>query len=193
MIKLWRYSKPLFILVAIFVVIQLFFAFQFARFSYQIDHQQPVTHRVATESFPFVEYNMYSGKMDDWNKYSYLKIEADGEDVRLTDMPVANEEQILNPAVKFLDLKSNNFDDIAMRSFLQGSFGSAYAGQVYDRVSNSLLKDKPNEWGEWSIRYLSVLLHKQVHSVQIFNCYYSYNEAGQPVPADQQLVYQYTK
>src|ERR1043165_8376763 len=105
------YSKPLFAFVLLFIGLQLYYNLKFARLAQLVDNQKPVAHPYAFEAFPIVVYNMYSGKMDDWNKYSYLKIEADGQEVKLTDLAVIQEDQFVNPTQKFLGLKSSGFSD----------------------------------------------------------------------------------
>jgi len=180
-------------LIVAAIIVQLYFTFQFAKLSYKIDHKETVSHPVAFESFPFVVYNMYSGKIDDWGKYSYLKIEADGQEVPLTDFYVNQEEQILNPTTKFIDLKAQDFNDVNLYSFLQNSVDSTSANKIYNKVSNQFLKNNPDTWGGWLMDYLSKLLGKNVHSVKIYSSVYGYNESGRPVPQEQTLVYQYSR
>jgi hypothetical protein len=117
--NLWNYSKLLFVLVVAFIAVQIYFNIQFARLALLVDNQKPVPHPIAFEAFPFVVYNMYSGKIDDWGKYSYLKIEADGEEVCLTDLAIIQEDQIVNPSQKFLSLKDRGFNDADLNAYIQ--------------------------------------------------------------------------
>lgn len=190
--ELWSYSKPLFIFVVFVIIIHLFYNFQFARLAHLVDHQKPIPNPIAFEAFPFVVYNMYSGKIDDWNKYSYLKIEADGEEVILTDLAVIQEDQFVNPSQKFLSLQSKNFNDEVLFSFLQFTFDSSKAAsRVYDKVSNQIFINNEEEWGKWIKRYLSRTLKKEIAVVKFFECAYQYNSSGRPEIIEQKLMYQF--
>lgn len=191
-IDIWKYNKPLFVFVFLFILVQLFYSFQFARLAHLVDHQKTVPHPIAFEAFPFVVYNMYSGKIDDWNKYSYLKIEADGEEIKLTDLAVIQEDQFVNPSQKFIGLKTSNFYDEGLTSFLNYTFNSsAKASSVYAKVSNQQFLDNETAWNIWLKKYLSVILKRDVRAVKIFDCAYTYNAVGKPEFVEQKLLYQF--
>ena len=139
-IDLWSYSKLLFTTVVLIIVVHLYFNFRFACLARLVDNHKQVTHPYAFEAFPFVVYNMYSGKIDDWNKYSYLKIEADGEEFKVTDLAISQEDQFINPTQKFFFYKSQNFRDPALLEYLQYTFGSSpYVSKIYSSWEIELL------------------------------------------------------
>lgn len=176
----------------LFITISLFYNFQFARLASLVDHQKPLPYPIAFEAFPFVVYNMYSGKIDDWNKYSYLKIEADGQEVILSDLAVIQEDQFTNPSQKFISLQANNFHDEGLLSFLNYSFDSSKCSkQIYDKVSNEHFLHNENYWGMWLKKYLSATLKHEVKSIEIFDCAYNYNTLGKPEVIEQKTVYQF--
>lgn len=191
-IDLWNYSKFLFTIVVLIIVTHLYFNFRFACLARLVDNHKQVMHPYAFEAFPFVVYNMYSGKIDDWNKYSYLKIEADGEEFKVTDLAISQEDQFVNPTQKFLFYKNQNFSDSALLEYLQYTLGhGGYISKVYTRVSNQQLFENEKLWQRWFLRYLEKTMERKVESVKISECFFSYNSSGKPVIEDQKLLYQF--
>ncbi len=189
---IWKYSKPLFFFVIAFIAIQLYYSIQFACLARLVDSQKPVPHPFAFEAFPFVVYNMYSGKIDDWNKYSYLKIEADGQEVLLTDLAVIQEDQFVNPSQKFIGLRANNFHDDGLYAFLKYALDSSErTNRIYRKVSNEQFLQNEAAWGNWMKKYLSATLKHEVKSIKISECSYSYNVYGKPELLEQKPVYQF--
>ena len=192
LINTWRYSKLLFLFILAIIAIHLYYNYQFARLAHLVDNHKPVPHPYAFEAFPFVVYNMYSGKIDDWNKYSYLKIEADGQEVPLTDLAVIQEDQFVNPAQKFIALKPGNFHDEGLLSFLNYTLDSSEkATRIYKKVSNENFSGNDPLWGNWLKRYLATTLKRPVGKVKIFDCAYIYNGKGKPEALEQKLVCQF--
>lgn len=191
-IDVWKYSKPLFFFVITFIAIQIFYSVQFASLANLVDNQKPIPHPYACEAFPFVIYNMYSGKIDDWNKYSYLKIEADGQEVLLTDLAVIQEDQFVNPTQKFIGLQANNFHDDALYGFLNYALDSSERTiEVYGKVSNQYFLQDESAWGNWMKKYLSATLKHEVKSIKIFENTCRYNAIGKPELLEQKPVYQF--
>ncbi|HWB62660.1 MAG TPA: hypothetical protein VG603_04045 [Chitinophagales bacterium] len=187
-----KYSKLLFAGVVLLIVAELYFNIRFAQVCKYVDYAKPLPHPIAFESFPFVVYNMYSGKIDDWQHYGYTRIEADGEHLPLSSLPVFSAEQISNPIDKYLMYEPSGFNEEQLRSLLYYSFDSVAMGdKIYKRVSNSRIENMHDKWGRWLTWYVSSLKHKEVHSIKIYNCLYSYNEKGRPVKTEENLVYQF--
>lgn len=190
--NIWQYNKPFFILVCLIIALHLYYNFQFARLARLVDNHQPVSRPYAFESFPFVVYNMYSGKIDDWNKYSYLKIEADGEEFKVTDLAISQEDQFVNPIQKFLFYKNQQFKDNNLRAFLEyATDSSSYVPKIYERTSNERFFNNEQLWQQWFKRYLQKTMKRKVGSVKISECFYTYNLIGKPVLAEQNLLYQF--
>ena len=165
---------------------------KFAWLCHFVDKKQPVPHSVGFESFPFVVYNMYSGHIDDWHHYEYIRIEADGKPLKLTDLPFLQGEQIMNPLAKFLDLQSQNFNEDYLYSFLLYDLDSSkYAKRIFDRVSNQSLINNKDAFRQWLQRYLSTATGTDIHEIKVFDCHYQYNDKGYPEKMDEQLAYQY--
>lgn len=191
-VEVWNYSRIFFAFVMLFILISLFYNLQFARLASLVDQQKPVPHSIAFEAFPFVVYNMYSGKIDDWNKYSHLKIVADSEEVDLTDLAVIQEDQFVNPAQKFLGLQATQFHDEPLLFFLNYTFdSSARAKNIYDRVSNEHFMNSEKYWGLWLKKYLTATLKHEVKIIKIYDCSFSYNSSGKPELIEQKPVYQF--
>ncbi len=179
-------------MVVLFIVLQLDHTIQFARLSRFVDYDKPIPHPIAFEAFPFVVYNMYSGKMTDWHNYNYYRIEADGITISTTDLRFFESEQILNPLDKFLIYESGNFNQEPLHSFLLCKFTSpGQADKIYDRVSNHHTPDCHEQWGRWLIWYLSSIQGKTVQHVKIYSCHYQYNSTGRPEKIDEKPVFQY--
>lgn len=189
--RLANAKKPLLAAIALVVLIQTYYTLRFAQLSYYVDNGKAVPHPIAFEAFPFVVYNMYSGKIDDWNKYSYLMIEANGEQVKVTDLPVILEDQLVNPSGKFLELKQHDFEEQYLLLYLQHLFrGRHIADDIYYKASNKELSGKEDEFGRWLQRYLSLQLGKQVTTLKLYNCTYEYTAAGTVQLLNKGLVYQ---
>jgi hypothetical protein len=187
-----KYSKLLFAVVILFIGLQLYFTRQFARLCKYVDHDKPLPHPIAFEAFPFVVYNMYSGKITDWHHYGYYRFEVDGQYMPLSSMPVFEEEQILNPTDKYLMYEPSGFNEDPLHSLLMYQFDSSALGKkIYNRVSNHSVENMHDKWGKWLTWYIGSLQHKDIHSIKIFNCLYQYNEAGKPEKTEEKLVYQY--
>lgn len=185
-------SKILLAAIGAGIIIQIFFNVKFAQLCKYVDINQSPPQPIAFEMFPFVVYNMYSGKVDDWSKYNYLRIEADGSAVKVTDFPVIVEDQLINPTQKFLTIKPNGFEEQNLRAFLHDILKpDDRAERIYHKVSNASLQPQPDKWGAWMQRYLSAQLKRPVKTIRIFSCQYQYNSQGQPELLDQQEVYQY--
>jgi hypothetical protein len=191
-IDLWNYSKLFFCFVLLFICIQLFYTFRFAHLAKLVDNHKPVPHPIAFEAFPFVVYNMYSGKIEDWNKYSFLKIEVNGKEICLTDLAIIQEDQFINPIQKYLALKAQNFDDEQLHAFLVYTLDSSQSGNsVYAKVSNKDLLTDETKWGNWLKRYLSKTLGQKIKSLKIFECLCGYNQSGRPEIIEQKEVFQF--
>jgi hypothetical protein len=187
--SLWKYNKALTAFIILFIVIQLYYNYQFIRFARLVDNHQPVDHPYGFEAFPFVVYNMYSGKMDDWNKYSYLKIDADGKEVFLTDLAVLQEDQFVNPTQKFTAQMPTGFNEENLRAYLHYLFNPQRAERIYYKTSNLKFAGNEQRWGEWLKKYLSVTLKRDVHKVEIYDCVFMYDAAGKPQWQEQKLLY----
>lgn len=188
-IEIWTHSKMLFIVVMTVILVHIYYNTQFALLARKVDNRWPVPHPIAFEAFPFVVYNMYSGKIDDWNKYSYLKLEADGEEVILTDLAIIQEDQFVNPTQKFLNLKMQNFEDAALLSYIQYALGSyCQPENIYKKVSNQSFLNNEAKWQNWLKKYVAVTINRKVNSIKIIECVCSYNN-GIPKIEEEKLLY----
>lgn len=186
------YSKLLCVAVIFAIVIQCYYTVQFARLCTYIDHGKTVPHPIAFEAFPFVTYNMYSGKVTDWQHYNYLRIETDGVQMSLSNMPVFEAEQILNPLEKYLMYEPANFNEEPLHSLLLCQFDSSQLStKIYDKVSNHVIGNCHDKWGRWLTWYIASVECKPVHSIKVFSCNYRYNKAGRPEIIDEKPIYQY--
>jgi hypothetical protein len=192
LISLAKYSKLLFTIVVLFIVLQLYYTIQFARLSLFVDYGKPTPHPIAFEAFPFVVYNMYSGKMIDWHNYNYYRIEADDVPLATTDIHFFESEQLLNPLDKFLLYEADSFNQEPLHSFLLCRYNTpGYANKIYNSVSNHGTANCHNEWGRWLLDYISAIKGSNVHQVKIYSCHYQYNEKGRPEKIDEKQVFQY--
>ena len=184
-------SKPLLVVIAVLLAAQVYYNVRFAQLCHYVDHGKTPPHPIAFEAFPFVVYNMYSGKIEDWNKYSYLMIEADGQPINVTDYTVIVEDQYLNPIGKFLQLKSHGFEEQYLVEYLQHLLkGRHIADEIYYKASNKNLTDKPDAFGLWLKRYLTIQMGKPVQQVKLYNCIYGYNADGKVEQVSKELAYQ---
>ena len=192
LINLAKYSKLLFTAVLIFIALQLYYTVQFARVSRCVDHDKPLPHPIAFEAFPFVVYNMYSGKMTDWHNYIYYRFEADGSPVAVTDLHFFESEQLINPFDKYLMYEPAGFNQEPLHSFLIYELGEGPVTEhLYDKVSNHGTADCSNRYGRWLTWYLSGVQGKTVHGIKIFGCHYNYNGGGKAEKLDEKLVFEY--
>lgn len=178
--------------VVIFIALQLYYTIQFARVSLYVDHDKPLPHPIAFEAFPFVVYNMYSGKITDWHNYNYYRFEADGVPVSVTGIHFFESEQLINPLDKYLAYEPDSFNQEPLHSYLLYTLGTGdNTQQIYDKVSNHGTANCHDQYGRWLIWYLSRMQGKTIHAVKIFSCHYQYSGSGKPEKINENLVFEY--
>ena len=168
---------------------QLYYSIQFVKLVKWVDKQLPVPYPIATEMTPFVNYNMYSGKIKDWNHYSCFRVYADGEEVILTDMQVILEEYFTNPMEKFLKQKITQFEDSELKSLVSHKLGSsAVAQKLYRNISNIEISEEV--FSSWYLRFCSKTLGRDIGQLKIVKELYTYS-LGRPILVSSEVVLTY--
>ena len=136
--KVFLHSKLLFSVIVLFVVFQIFFTYK------------------GVESFPFLNYGMYSEYFSPNTKNTCYQISIDNQPIKLTDQWDL-ERSIIESTLGYYDgLKSNNFQD-TLSKVIDRRFKYLVDTKFYNYLNASLLNDKNKvaTYPRWLMQYMA--------------------------------------
>lgn len=130
-------DKALFVLFSLFILGQLFFTVK------------------GVETFPFLHWGMYSGKMEKVDSVQVFDINIGGQQVPISKLPDAQAALLSSSLAWYTTLKQNSYYDSTDR-VLQARFGSmspAFRSYAADKLINN--KRTVMRYEPWLFHYLS--------------------------------------
>ena len=165
--------RSLFYLVVIFCLLQLFFTYK------------------GVETFPFFNFGMYSEKQVPKQIYLVIIIKADGKVFNYYSLPILNKEMLIEPLVRYAELKKNNFIDEPIRSVVEKRFKNRLSDKNYQyclqHLSNST-KDT-TAFQKWFKHYLEFSVKGSFKNVEVYTGNYFYDKKANLTLRDSLLLF----
>lgn len=131
-------DKTLFVVVTIFIAAQLFFTWK------------------GVESFPFLNWGMYSGKAQNANETEIIQLKIDKQNICISCLPDVQGAIVQSTFNWFTALNQNNFTDTVSKVF-DKRFKGKISNRTYSFLHSKILNNPINtqKYPEWLLQYLA--------------------------------------
>ena len=171
--KLFVHSKKLFFLFTIFCLLQLFFTYK------------------GIETFPFFNFGMYSEKKPPIEIYEGVIIKTDGKIFNYSSLPSLNKEMLIEPLVRYSELKKKHFIDEPLLSAVEKRFKTRISNENYEYCLGHLTNSVKDTiaFQQWFKNYLEFSTNQSFKNIEVYAGNYYYDTSSRLQLKDSLLLF----
>ncbi len=159
--KLLEFDKPLFTVVAAFILLQLFFTFK------------------GVETFPFLNYGMYSETMPACDTQTVYQLTICGQRVQLTSLTDCEKDLTFNSIQQYDRLKQSNGKE-KEEDVIDHRFKGKVSDYTLAAIKSKLLNNKPaiEHYPKWLMKYLADMRMVNSSTLNLTKATLTYDSKG---------------